>query len=56
MATITPEIRYEGYGVNGIAIIVETMTDNVNRTAQQRAQLFRQIGRRSAARGLFATA
>lgn len=27
------EIRYEGYGVNGIAIIVETMTDNLNRTA-----------------------
>jgi len=27
------EIRYEGYGPNGIAIIVETMTDNLNRTA-----------------------
>ena len=27
------EIRYEGYGVNGIAIIVEAMTDNLNRTA-----------------------
>ena len=27
------EIRYEGYGVNGIAIIVEALTDNRNRTA-----------------------
>jgi len=26
------ELTYEGYGVNGVAIIVETMTDNVNRT------------------------
>ena len=30
---------------NGIAIIVEAMTDNLNRTASQRAQLFHQ-GRR----------
>jgi len=27
------EIRYEGYGPNGVAVIVETMTDNKNRTA-----------------------
>ena len=27
------EIRYEGYGPNGIAIMVEAMTDNRNRTA-----------------------
>jgi len=27
------EIRYEGYGPNGVAVIVETMTDNRNRTA-----------------------
>lgn len=26
------EVRYEGYGPGGIAIIIETMTDNVNRT------------------------
>lgn len=26
-------ITYEGYGPNGIAIIVETLTDNKNRTA-----------------------
>ena len=27
------EIRYEGYGPEGVAVIVETMTDNRNRTA-----------------------
>jgi YebC/PmpR family DNA-binding regulatory protein len=27
------EIRYEGYGPNGVALIVEAMTDNRNRTA-----------------------
>jgi YebC/PmpR family DNA-binding regulatory protein len=27
------EMRYEGYGPNGVAVIVETMTDNKNRTA-----------------------
>lgn len=27
------EIRYEGYGPGGVAIIVEAMTDNLNRTA-----------------------
>ena len=29
------EIRYEGYGAGGIAIIVETATDNKNRTAAE---------------------
>ncbi len=28
-------IRYEGYGPNGIAIMVDTLTDNKNRTASQ---------------------
>ena len=27
------EIMYEGYGPNGVAVIVETLTDNKNRTA-----------------------
>ena len=27
------EIMYEGYGPSGIAVIVETLTDNRNRTA-----------------------
>src|SRR3954470_18489708 len=27
------EVRYEGYGPAGVAVIVETLTDNRNRTA-----------------------
>ncbi|SNX68820.1 YebC/PmpR family DNA-binding regulatory protein [Cereibacter ovatus] len=38
------EIRYEGYGPNGIAIIVETMTDNVNRTASNVRSYFTKFG------------
>ncbi len=26
------EVTYEGYGVGGVAVLVETMTDNLNRT------------------------
>ena len=29
------EIRYEGFGANGTALIVETLTDNKNRTASE---------------------
>ena len=29
------EVRYEGYGPGGVAIIVETLTDNRNRTAAE---------------------
>lgn len=29
------EITYEGYGVGGVAVLVETMTDNVNRTVSE---------------------
>ncbi len=29
------EIRYEGFGNNGISIIIETLTDNKNRTASE---------------------
>ena len=32
-AEIYDEIRYEGYGPGGVAVIVEAMTDNRNRTA-----------------------
>ncbi len=38
------EIRYEGYGVNGIAIIVEAMTDNLNRTASNVRSYFAKCG------------
>ncbi|WBU51827.1 YebC/PmpR family DNA-binding transcriptional regulator [Paracoccus sp. SCSIO 75233] len=38
------EIRYEGYGPNGIAIIVEAMTDNRNRTASNVRSTFTKNG------------
>lgn len=38
------EIRYEGYGPNGIAIIVEAMTDNLNRTASNVRSYFTKAG------------
>ena len=38
------EIRYEGYGPNGVAVIVETMTDNRNRTASNVRSLFSKNG------------
>ena len=38
------EIRYEGYGPNGVAIIVETMTDNRNRTASNVRSTFTKNG------------
>jgi YebC/PmpR family DNA-binding regulatory protein len=38
------EIRYEGYGANGIAIIVEAMTDNLNRTASNVRSYFSKCG------------
>ncbi len=38
------EIRYEGYGPNGVAVIVETMTDNKNRTASTVRSLFTKSG------------
>ena len=34
------EIRYEGYGPSGIAVIVETLTDNRNRTAGEMRHYF----------------
>ncbi|MDO9527158.1 MAG: YebC/PmpR family DNA-binding transcriptional regulator [Gemmobacter sp.] len=38
------EIRYEGYGANGIAIIVEALTDNLNRTASNVRSYFTKAG------------
>ncbi|MCL7464976.1 YebC/PmpR family DNA-binding transcriptional regulator [Phaeovulum sp. NW3] len=38
------EIRYEGYGPNGIAVIVEAMTDNLNRTASNVRSYFTKHG------------
>jgi YebC/PmpR family DNA-binding regulatory protein len=38
------EIRYEGYGVGGIAIIVDCMTDNRNRTVAEVRHTFNKAG------------
>jgi len=38
------EIRYEGYGPNGVAVIVEAMTDNRNRTASNVRSTFTKNG------------
>ena len=38
------EIRYEGYGPGGVAVIVETMTDNRNRTASNVRSIFTKYG------------
>lgn len=38
------EIRYEGYGPNGVAVIVEAMTDNRNRTASSVRSTFAKNG------------
>ncbi len=37
-------IVYEGYGANGIAVIVETLTDNKNRTAGDVRHIFDKYG------------
>ena len=34
------EIVYEGYGPNGVAVVVEALTDNRNRTAGEMVTLF----------------
>ena len=38
------EIRYEGYGPGGVAVIVEAMTDNKNRTASTVRSTFSKYG------------
>jgi YebC/PmpR family DNA-binding regulatory protein len=38
------EIRYEGYGPGGAAILVETMTDNRNRTVAEVRHAFTKMG------------
>ncbi len=38
------EIRYEGYGPGGVAVIVEALTDNRNRTASNVRSLFGKHG------------
>ena len=38
------ELRYEGYGPGGIAVIVEALTDNRNRTASEVRSFFNKSG------------
>ncbi len=38
------EVRYEGYGPGGVAMIVDVLTDNVNRTAPETRKLFEKHG------------
>jgi YebC/PmpR family DNA-binding regulatory protein len=38
------EMRYEGYGPGGIGVIVETLTDNRNRTASDVRAIFNKAG------------
>src|SRR5271169_6265163 len=38
------EIRYEGYGPGGVAVIVEVLTDNRNRTASDVRSYFSKTG------------
>lgn len=38
------EITYEGYGIGGVAILIETMTDNRNRTVAELRHLFSKNG------------
>lgn len=40
----TEEIRYEGYGAGGVAILVEAFTDNRNRTAADLREAFKKHG------------
>lgn len=38
------EVTYEGYGVGGVAVIIETMTDNLNRTVPDVRHCFSKTG------------
>lgn len=38
------EIRYEGYGPGGVAVIVEALSDNRNRTASEVRSYFTKVG------------
>jgi YebC/PmpR family DNA-binding regulatory protein len=43
-AAALTEVRFEGYGPSGIAVLVETLTDNRNRTVQDVRRLFTRHG------------
>jgi YebC/PmpR family DNA-binding regulatory protein len=45
------ELTYEGYGPGGVAIMVETMTDNTNRTTPEIRHAFEKCGGNMGAQG-----
>ena len=45
------EVVYEGYGLNGVAIMVEAMTDNKNRTTGEVRNIFSKKGGNMAGQG-----
>src|SRR5437762_14282557 len=49
------ELRFEGYGPHGVAIIVDTLTDNRNRTSGDIRNLFSRAGRNLATTGSVAS-
>ena len=51
-AAVYEEIVYEGYGPGGVAILVETATDNKNRTAADVRSIFAKSGGQLAGSGL----
>lgn len=50
-ASNVDELRYEGYGPAGVAIIVDTMTDNKNRTVAEVRHAFTKSGNSLATEG-----
>jgi len=38
------EVRYEGYGPNGVAVMVDCLTDNINRTVSEVRHAFSKCG------------
>ncbi len=38
------EVRYEGYGVSGVAVMVDCLTDNINRTVSEVRHAFTKCG------------
>ncbi|NCO76199.1 MAG: YebC/PmpR family DNA-binding transcriptional regulator [Cyanobacteria bacterium] len=42
--SILEEIRYEGYGIGGVAVLIEALTDNRNRTAADIRSAFTKNG------------
>ncbi len=42
--SVLEEVRYEGYGIGGVAVLIEALTDNRNRTAAYLREAFKKNG------------